>query len=97
MEGFPGTASSQTNLQVKFPHQHPRDIIVILEGGNQPHPPCLQCYIFVPQEALNQEHLTSAMCLHSKYRKLQRLVVEETEENMGIGLSVYSTLLMRVP
>ena len=38
VEGCQGTASSRTNLQVKFYHRHPWDIIVILEEGISPNP-----------------------------------------------------------
>ena len=39
-----------------YSHQKYWGSIVILEEGNQPHPRCPQCDMFVPQEALNRAH-----------------------------------------
>ena len=61
MEGCRGTASSRKNFRVHFSHLHPWDRIVILEDGNQPHPWCPQCDMFVPQESLNQALSNSAI------------------------------------
>ena len=36
--GCHGRAMSQTNIQVHFVNCHVRDIIVIMEEGNHPHP-----------------------------------------------------------
>ena len=80
MELYQGTAASWKNLWVKFSHRHPMDIILILEEGNQHKPQWPQCDMFVPQEALNQEYLTSEMCQCRTERKQRRLVSEETEE-----------------
>ena len=52
VEVFWGTSSSWTNLRVQFAHRKPRSRILILEEGNQPHPRCSQCGMFVPREAL---------------------------------------------
>ena len=52
--------------------------------------------MFVPQEALNRAHLTSAMFRRRTERKRQRLVVEETEELMGRVFLAYRTPLMTV-
>ena len=59
------TASSRKNLRVHFAHQKPQYSIVALEEGNQPHPRCPKCDMFVPQEALNRAHPTLAMCRRS--------------------------------
>ena len=83
VEGFQGTAYSQINLQVHFVCRHPKYTIVILKEGNQPHPWCPQCGMFVPQEAPNWSHPTSVMCWRGTERKQRRLLVEETEEHMG--------------
>ena len=39
--------------------------------------------MFVPQEALNQAHLTSDMCQRGYERIQHRLVVPDMEERMG--------------
>ena len=96
MEGCQWKASSQKNLRVHFSHQHSQDSIVILEEGNQPHLRFPQCDMFFPQEALYQVHTTSAMCWRRTERKLWRLVVEETEEQMVQVLAAYGTPLMAV-
>ena len=95
-EGCWGTASSGTNLWAPFSNQRPWDSIVILEESNKPHPWCPQCDIFVPEEKLNKAHPASAMCQRGVERKRQRLVVEETEERMGMVLLVYRTPLTAV-
>ena len=97
MEKFQGTASSQTKLWIHFAHQNPREIILILEEGNKPHPRCPQCEMFVPQEALNWAQLTSGMCRRGTERKRRRIVVEETEEWTGRVLLAYGTPLKAVP
>ena len=79
MEGFQGKSSSGKKLRVHFSHQHSRDSIVTLEEGNEPHPRLPQCNMFVPQEALNRTHPTSAMCWRGSERKRQRMVVADTD------------------
>ena len=53
--------------------------------------------MFVPQEALNQAHLTSAMYRNGSERKWRRLVFEETEERIGGVFLAYGTPLKAVP
>ena len=69
---------------------------MILEEGNQHHPWFPQSDVFVPQEALNRDHLTSAMCRQRTERDLWRLVVEEMKDRMGRIFLVYGTPLMAV-
>ena len=38
VKGCTGRASTRTEMRVHFWHQHVRDIMVILEEGNIPHP-----------------------------------------------------------
>ena len=71
---------------MNFAHRHPRDSIVILEEGNQPHPRRPQCDMFVLHEALNRVHPTSEMCRSRTERKRQMMVVEEIKERNTIGL-----------
>ena len=52
--------------------------------------------MFVPQESLNQVQPTSAMCRRGTERKGRRLVVEETEEQMGRVFSSYGKPLTAV-
>ena len=91
VEGCRGTSSSKTNLRLNFAYRHPQNIIVILEEGNKPHPRCFQCEMFVPQEAINQAHPTSAMCRSCRERNRSRLMVKESSYQMGQVFSEYGT------
>ena len=97
MEGCRGSASSRTNLRVKFSHQHSLDIKVIMEEGNQPQPQFPQREILPPHEALNGAHQTSDICWSGSERNRRRVVVEDTEERIGRVLSEYGTPLTKVP
>ena len=52
--------------------------------------------MFVPQEELNRAQPTSALCWSGMERKRWRLVVEETEEQMGRVFLDYETALTLV-
>ena len=40
VEGFPGRAGTRTAMRMHFFNRHVRDIVIILEEGNLPHPRC---------------------------------------------------------
>ena len=67
-------------MQVNFIHQHVRDIVVILEGGNLPHPQCPRCDMLVPRHALNMRHLATDQCARRAERKRRRMADEELRE-----------------
>ena len=43
VEGCPGRAGTRTAMQVQFCRRHVKDIMIILEEGNLPHPRCPRC------------------------------------------------------
>ena len=45
-------------MKVHFWHRNVRDIVVILEEGNLPHPRCPLCDMMVPWKAMNGTHVT---------------------------------------
>ena len=49
-----------------------RDIVIILEEGNLPHPRCPGCDMFVPWRALNGRHNNTEMCRSGVDRKQRR-------------------------
>ena len=77
MEGCPGRAGTQTAMRVHFWRRHVRDIMIILEEGNLPHPRCPRCDMLVPWRALNGRHKNTEMCRSGAEKKRQRL--SETE------------------
>ena len=71
-----------------------RDIIIILEEGNLPHPRCINCDMFVPWQALNGRHKSTEMCRSGADRNRLRLaeaeVRDSTEMAFGSTDSRYS-------
>ena len=51
-----------TNLWVHFVHCHVRDIVVILEEGNQSHPQCPKLNMFMPWQDHNGNNSTTELC-----------------------------------
>ena len=49
-------------MRMHFFNRHVRDIVIILEEGNLPHPRCPQCNMLVPWRALNISHHATAQC-----------------------------------
>ena len=58
-----------TNLRDHFAHRHMRDMVVILEEGNYPHPNYHRCDMFVPLGVLNVRHPTTDLCRRGEERK----------------------------
>ena len=48
VEGCPGRAETWTAMRMHLCSRHVRDIVVIFEEGNLPHPRCSQCNMLVP-------------------------------------------------
>ena len=61
VEGCPGQAGTRTAMCMHFCNRHVRDIVIILEEGNLPHPRCSRCEMLVPWRALNGRHHATAM------------------------------------
>ena len=66
-------------------------------GGESTPTPVPPVDMFVPQEALNQVQLNSAMCWYRSERKRRRLIIADTEEQMGRLFSAYGSPLIAVP
>ena len=62
VEGCPGRAETRTAMRIHFCRRHVRDIVIILEEGNLPHPRCSRCDMLVPWRTLNGKHHGTAMC-----------------------------------
>ena len=43
-------------------HCHVRDMVVMVEEGNRPHPRCPFCYVLVPWEAINSFYINIYLC-----------------------------------
>ena len=77
MEGCPGRAGTWTTMRMLFCSRHVREIVIILEEGNLPHPRCSRCDMLVPCRALNGRHHATAMCRKGAERKIRRMAEEE--------------------
>ena len=60
VEGCSGQALTRTAMRVNLWHRHVRDIVVILEEGNLPHPRCPLCDMMMPWKAMNGTHMRTA-------------------------------------
>ena len=56
VDGCPGRAGTRTAMCVHFWRRHVRDTVIILEGGNLPHPRCEECDMLVLWRSLNGRH-----------------------------------------
>ena len=61
-------------MRMYFCNRHVRDIMIILEEGNLPHPRCSRCDMLVPWRALNVRHHATAMCKKGAESKRRRMV-----------------------
>ena len=61
VEGCLGQAGTGTAIRMHFFNWHVRDIVIILEERDLPHPRCSQCDILVPWRALNGRHHANAL------------------------------------
>ena len=77
VEGCPGRAGTRTTMQMHFCNRHVRDIVIILDEGNLPHPRCSRCDMLVPRRALNGRHHANAMCKKLSERKRRRMAEAE--------------------
>ena len=59
VEGFQGGATRQTKLWVHFVHHHVRDVVIILEEGNQPYLRCPKCDMFLLHKDPNVRNLAT--------------------------------------
>ena len=89
VEGCPGRAGTRTAMRVHFWRRHVRDIVIILEEGNLPHPRCTNCDMLVPWRALNGRHNSTEMCRGGADKKRQRLAEAEVRDSAEMAFEVY--------
>ena len=97
VEGCPGRAGKRTAMRVHFWSRHVRDIIIILEEGNLPHPRCANCDMFVPWRDLNGRHNSTEMCRNGADRKRRRLLEAEVRDSTDMVFEVYGQQIQAVP
>ena len=73
VEVCPGRAGTRKAMRIDFCNRHVRDIVIILEEGNLPHPRCSRCDMLVLWRTLNGKHHNTAMCRIGAERKRRRL------------------------
>ena len=76
-------------MRVHFWHWHVRDIVVILEDGNIPHPRCRLCDMLVSSKSLNETQRRMAQCPWGAERKRRKLAAEEEREVTARYFSAY--------
>ena len=74
-----------------------RDIIIILEEGNLPHPRRTNCDMFVPWRALNGRHKSTEMCRSGADRKRRRLAEAEVRDSTEMAFEVYGQQIQSIP
>ena len=89
MEGCPGRVGTRTAMKVHFWRQHVRDVVIILEEGNLPHPRCPRCNMLVPWRSLNGRHKSISMCRSRAEKKRRRLAEVEVRESTEMAFEVY--------
>ena len=97
VEGCPGRAGTRTAMRVHFWRRYVRDIIIILEEGNLPHPRCTNCDMFVPWRALNGRHKSTEMCGIGADRKRRRLAEAEVRNSTEMAFEEYVQQIQSVP
>ena len=81
VEGCPGRARTRTAMRIHFRNRHVRDIVVILEEGNLPHPRCSQCDMLVLWRSLNGKHHNTAICRKGAEQKRRRMAEIELSKS----------------
>ena len=84
-------------MQVHFWRRHVRDIVIILEEGNLPHPRCPRCDMFVTWRSLNGCHKNTEMCRSGVDKKRRQLAEAEVRDSAEMAFEVYGEKLQTVP
>ena len=74
-----------------------RDIVIILEEGNLPHPRCPRCNMLVLWRALNGSHKNIEICRSGAEKKRRRLAEAEVRDSAEIAFKIYGEQLQKVP
>ena len=83
-------------MRVHLWRRHVRDVVIILEEGNLPHPRCPQCDMLVPWRSLNGRHKSIAMCRSGAEKKRRQLAEAEVRDSADMGFEVYGEQLQTV-
>ena len=97
VEGCFGRAGIRTAMRLHFWRRHVRDVVIILEEGNLPHPRFPRCGMLVPWRSLNGRHKNTEMCRSGADRKRRRLAEAEVRESAEMTFEVYRKQLQSVP
>ena len=74
-----------------------RDIVIILEEVNLPHPRCQRCDMFVPSQALIGRQKNTEMCRNGADKKRRPLAEAEVRGSAEMAFEVYGDQLQTVP
>ena len=96
MEGCPGRAGTRTAMRMHFCSRNVRDIVIILEEGNLPHPRCSRFDMLVPWRALNGRLLSTVMCRKGAERKRRRMAEAELRYSTERAFEAYGKPLETV-
>ena len=84
-------------MRVNFWRRNVRDIVIILEEGNLPHPRCSRCDMLVPWRSLDGKHKSTAVCRSGAERKRRRMAETEMREITEMASEAYRKQLKTVP
>ena len=96
VEGCPCQAGTRTAMRMHFFKRHVRDIVIILEEGNLPHPRCPRCNMLVPWRALNGRHHATAQCANGAERNRCRMAEAELRNSTERAFEAYGKPLENV-
>ena len=96
VEGCLGQARTRTAMRMHFFNRHVRDIVIILEEGNLPHPCFPQCDMMVPRWELNGRDHATAQCAKSAEQKKRRMAEAELREITERAFKAYGKPLENV-
>ena len=77
--------------------RHVRDIVIILEEVNLPHPICTRCDMFVPRRDLKGRHKNTDMCRGGADKKRRRLAEAEVRDSAEMAFKVCGEQIQTVP
>ena len=69
-------------MRVNFLHMHVRETVIILEGGNLPHPWLPWFDVLETWKAMGRRHVTNTKCAKGADQKRRQLAEEETRESV---------------
>ena len=96
MEGCLVRAGTRTEMRMHFCNWHVRDIVIILEERNLPHPRCSQCNMLVLWRALNGRHHVTAMCRKWAERNRRWMAEADLRDSTERAFEAYGKPLQTV-